>query len=888
MRHRVWTTGLAVLAGGVLVASSPVAQEVVFREPASRRYVIEMPGVRPTTAEEVATAAPERLRGIPDNGGAPVWFGSRVVVQVESPKLWDTLLAGSPLRKAREIEPILWILEAPDAVTAVNEAARLGAQPGVRVAHPVRQRLVGLHSPYAPAPNDQRFSQAWHLENRSLATGEARGEDVNVRAAWPSSTGEGVIAAVVDNGIEITHADLAANAASTHHYNFHTGVRDGRPMSLRAVHGTAVAGLLGAVRNNHIGAAGIAPEVELASWVVFDASGAFVNEEQSMDMFQHDIDTVAIQNHSWGNVGVQQLALGVLEDQAIEKAVTLGRGGRGVILVRAAGNDRASFNNVNDDGYAQDPRVIAVGAVRENGQVTSYSTPGAAVLVAGLSGDDAVQLSDSLWTNYAKLFTTDRSGSAGYNLSSTGDQGDYLYSAWGFSGTSAATPVISGVCALILAANPELTYRDVQQILALSARQRDPDDPDLQRNGAGFWVSHHTGFGVPDAGVAVALARRWVNRPPPTEVTVSSRVIRPVTDDGLRVEVDGLRVPSTIQSIPASPVDGLHPRGDTDWLPLVDVGQATDPIKEDLTGKAALIQRGGNFFAEKLRFAVEVGAALAIIYNNTGGDERLVPNGADVHLVPIPAVFIGQAAGEALAEHIRFWMSDKVRVHASRAVYELPVDASLICEHVRLRVTASHPRRGDLRITLVSPSGTRSVMQRVNLDNGSPLNEWAYYSVLHFFEPTAGTWRVEFIDEQAGLTGSIRSVELTLWGVPISDTDDDGLDDFWELQRLKTRHFTAEDDPDLDGATNAREQIIGSDPLSPDQADPAGLLGWTDRIVRLTWPGREGVTYRLRAYDNLGDQPELEFLVPGVFPETSWFGPAGDGSHRFFSIHPLE
>src|SRR5206468_4465549 len=117
----------------------------------------------------------------------------------------------------------------------------------------------------------------------------------------------------------------------------------------------------------------------------------------------------------------------------------------------------------------------------------------------------------------------------------TNDLADYCFDSTGFSGTSASAPQISGLAALILSANPALTYRDVQQILILSARHFDLADPDLKTNGAGFRVSHNVGFGVPDAGQAVALARSWLNRPSVTNVTLTTANLQGIPDDGLRL-----------------------------------------------------------------------------------------------------------------------------------------------------------------------------------------------------------------------------------------------------------------------------------------------------------------------------------------------------------------
>src|SRR5947208_10528106 len=105
----------------------------------------------------------------------------------------------------------------------------------------------------------------------------------------------------------------------------------------------------------------------------------------------------------------------------------------------------------------------------------------------------------------------------------------------------------------MLSANPNLTYRDVQQILLLCSRHFDLADPDLVTNGAGFQVSHNDGFGVPDAGVAVNLARSWSNRPPQTKVTVVATNTAQIPDDGLRLLITGTGVSGDLASIQTLP-----------------------------------------------------------------------------------------------------------------------------------------------------------------------------------------------------------------------------------------------------------------------------------------------------------------------------------------------
>ena len=78
-----------------------------------------------------------------------------------------------------------------------------------------------------------------------------------------------------------------------------------------------------------------------------------------------------------------------------------------------------------------------------------------------------------------------------------------------FGGTSSACPLGAGVVALMLEANPALSWRDVQSILARTARLIDEDDPDWTTNAAGYHINHKYGFGLLDAAAAVDLAAQW-------------------------------------------------------------------------------------------------------------------------------------------------------------------------------------------------------------------------------------------------------------------------------------------------------------------------------------------------------------------------------------------
>lgn len=865
-------TALALVVFGLvsLFAATTRAQTQVveFREPALRLYELDLPVAQRRSGPGEAWLTARRA-GTTNT----LQLGPKVVLRLKPDVDLPSLIAGTSLELDRTWGPNVFTLRAPDAANAVREAARLAAMPGVEASHPIRRRPIKLHGSYAPAPNDPSFPSAWHLENRDPKTAQRLGVDLNLRGAWSTTRGEGVMVAIGDDGADLGHPDLATNTSGGPHYNFLTSSANGNHTYSTQEHGTAVAGLIIGAGGNHEGALGTAPAARLASWLIFGATGSLADEEQVASMFQYALDQVAVQNHSWGNAGEEQLALSAVEDAAIHTAITEGRTGRGVVMVRAAGNEREQLNDANDDGFAQDPRVITVGAVRNTGRATSYSTPGACLLVAAPSGDDNVSLPNDIITNYPTLFTTDRRGTQGYNSSPTDAGGDYGSGATGFSGTSGATPQITGIVALMLAANPHLTLRDAQQALLLSARQVDLADPAIRTNGAGLRVSHNTGFGLPDAALAIALAKQWSNSPPASTVTVTNTVGGNIPDDCLRVVVTGSRVPVGLDSIPAYPSDAPHPDDPTASLDLIDVGQALEPIPRDLRGRGALIQRGGNYFVEKIQNAADAGAAFAIIWNNTGGTERIYMNGADIQFSTIPAIFISQNQGQALKDYLWQSFGTRAKLQLNTLAFSFNVTTALVCEHVRLRVRMDHPRRADVRITLISPSGTRSILHHLNNDTTFPLDEWDFYSVQHYFEPTVGTWRVEFSDERPDVVGRVNRLELRLTGVPITDTDADGLADIWEAKWYGTLARKATDDSDRDGWSNACEQVLGRNPTAPDDDLRLDLSPWNSQLARLSFPSSPAYRYEVLTSDNLSTPARVLTNLAGQFPETELFLP---------------
>lgn len=308
----------------------------------------------------------------------------------------------------------------------------------------------------------------------------------NVTAAWRYSTGTGITAAVIDDGFDsiitgqFTDFDTARslNLSGTWTFEEPSG----------SLHGTTTAAEIGDPGNSGQ-AIGVAPGARVIGIKVAFGSLPIGMLAYGLNYAASVADVV---NNSWsyGSFGDGQTwSPGCAAwYQALQTAVQADRDGLGTVIVFAAGNNRAQNDNLALHAITADPRVIAVAAVDGQGAVASFSTPGAALLVAA----------------------------AGTNITAPGYGGSYTTAS--SNGTSFAAPVISGIATLMLSANPTLGWRDVQEILADSAYAPAAASSGFVSNGAADWngggrhFSNDLGFGVVDANVAVNLARVWTGQ----------------------------------------------------------------------------------------------------------------------------------------------------------------------------------------------------------------------------------------------------------------------------------------------------------------------------------------------------------------------------------------
>jgi hypothetical protein len=344
--------------------------------------------------------------------------------------------------------------------------------------------------------NDPLYKYQWHLAN------------LNVESVWSRYRGEGIRVGVIDSGVEYDHQDLLENMNLDYSYRYSDGSNDPSPDksqlsedSLSSGHGTACAGIIGAIGWNGEGVVGVAPEVEIVGFNAF-SSGLDADFEDALGNLNVDISS-----NSWGSGNEQYFYDDPSSLRGVEYGVKNGRDGKGIIYLFAAGNEAYSINHSTLHGSKY---VFNIGAVDINDAIQDYSNYGDNILVVTYGGSYEGGVNNG-------IFTTDLQGLL-YGFEQFGYVTDVLKRYLGdytgaMNGTSSAVPIVSGIVALILDANPNLTYRDVKYILIKSSEQKNLEEEKYlwSKNGAGVWYSQYYGFGLIDLEEAIKMAETFEN-----------------------------------------------------------------------------------------------------------------------------------------------------------------------------------------------------------------------------------------------------------------------------------------------------------------------------------------------------------------------------------------
>ena len=302
-------------------------------------------------------------------------------------------------------------------------------------------------------PNDPQFSDQWALNNLGQDGGKANA-DIGALKAWQKTHGTSeVVVAVLDTGVDYSHTDLAANMwirpDSIPQYTddqlgtfndlqgYDADANAGDPMDDNG-HGTHCSGIIGAEGNNNEGIAGVNWNVEIMP-LKFLGRGGYGTTKDAIEAINYAIDrkqkgvNLRVINASWGSTSYSK----ALED------VIRAAGENGILFVAAAGN--ATTDNDKRPHYPSNydlPNVISVASLDRNDAISSFSNFGAKTVHIAAPGREIL----STWL------------------------GDQYREA---SGTSMATPQVSGVAALIVASEPNISVEKLRERILKSVDKID-------------------------------------------------------------------------------------------------------------------------------------------------------------------------------------------------------------------------------------------------------------------------------------------------------------------------------------------------------------------------------------------------------------------------------
>ena len=332
-------------------------------------------------------------------------------------------------------------------------------------------------STIAQAKAEPYFKYAWHLDSsNSILNSKGyqidQNADINVTGAWAMTMGAGVKVAVIDDGADVNHEDLKENMYLA--YNADVG---GKNIQTKESHGNTCAGFIVAPINGK-GIVGVSPKSKMISIKLEDSSDAYTIRAFEYAK-KHGAKVISC---SWGSYDVSDAV--VSELKSLYDA--------GVTVLFASGNEGSSHDKAGVNDESEVEWVIGVGASGENNDVTSYSNYGKNIDILAPGGDS--QLSTGV------LGIDDMGASGSF------EQRDLVNNNYAFTnGTSFSAPIASGVVSMMYAVNPNITPKEVKDILQSTATKIGKNS-DASYNDNGF--DEKRAYGKINAGKAVMEAKR--------------------------------------------------------------------------------------------------------------------------------------------------------------------------------------------------------------------------------------------------------------------------------------------------------------------------------------------------------------------------------------------
>jgi len=383
----------------------------------------------------------------------------------------------------------------------------------------------------AHTPKDDLFKDQWHLKSKSGIDLVAKA-DVSATAAWEITRGSrDVVVAVVDDGFDLYHPDFTGEGKVVYAKDFIDGDLYPFPRADNDdYHGTPCAGVAIGEENGN-GIVGVAPECAFMP-IRFDVAA---DDNMLYEIFNYIGPKADVISCSWGFPPVYAPLSSLLKEQFTKLSKNGGPRKKGCVIVFAAGNYNAPIKDLKNadgfewrhpshgilkqsrailNGYPAHKDVIAVAASTSLNRKSAYSNWGKEITVCAPS-DNWHPTDPEAYVPGRGIWTTDNeSFGIGYSQNSR-------YTGY-FGGTSSACPLVAGVAALVISANPELTSKQVKKIISKNTDKIIDKKADVVlKNKKGTYDSKgHSewfGYGKVNAEKAVKAAVALIKKKKPKE-----------------------------------------------------------------------------------------------------------------------------------------------------------------------------------------------------------------------------------------------------------------------------------------------------------------------------------------------------------------------------------
>lgn len=371
------------------------------------------------------------------------------------------------------------------AAVAAQDLVTVAVEDGASVSQKIDELMASEEVLYAQPnylyaleyePNDPVFQGSmakwWHLD------------DIGIFRAWDiAKVGKTVRVATIDSGVRTDHEDLKANLDLASAYNTYTGESGASAAEDKSAngHGTHVAGLVAAEADNGIGVAGSSFNAEVIPVNVIHTGGPYAGKSTTADMVEALSYIMEFNKREQNDIRVVNISMGgYAYDPALASSVSVATG-RDIVIVAAGGNEGKTAQGAQPSYPSDLPDVVSVTWYNSLGERDSRSDYGSGKTIAAPG---------------TSIYSTLNSSAVAYGT---------------LSGSSMASPVVAGVCALMFSANPDLSGAELRQALYDTAVDA----------GSPGWDPYY-GYGKIDAfGAVMKVLSAEPEEPSPSPLTSS-------------------------------------------------------------------------------------------------------------------------------------------------------------------------------------------------------------------------------------------------------------------------------------------------------------------------------------------------------------------------------